>query len=307
MTAYIARRLVQAVFVIFGVSVVVFTVTHLTGDPALLMVPPDATAEMVERVRREMGFDQPIYVQYARYLGGVLQGDFGMSLRHQRPTLSLLADRLPATIQLAVVAQLIAIVLALPLGIFAALKRNTVFDGLAMGLAVIGQSVPLFWVGLMLSLVFAVNLRLLPVSGYGEWSHLVLPAITLSLFPLARTARLTRSAMLEVIGQEYITTARAKGLPEFLVLNRHALRNALLPVVTMIALDFGILLGGAVVTETVFAWPGVGRLTVQAIATRDYPLVQASVFLLSVIFVLINLVTDLFYTYLDPRVRLTRS
>ena len=306
MTAYIAGRLVQAVFVIFGVSVVVFTVTRLTGDPALLMVPPDATAEMVERVRREMGFDQPLPVQYARYLGGVLRGDFGTSLRHQQPTLSLLADRLPATIQLALVAQAIALLVAIPLGIFAALRRNTVFDGLAMGFAVLGQSVPLFWVGLMLSLVFAVNLRLLPVSGYGEWSHLVLPAITLSLFPLARTARLTRSAMLEVIGQEYITTARAKGLPEWVVLSRHALRNALLPVVTMIALDFGILLGGAVVTETVFAWPGVGRLTVQAIGTRDYPLVQASVFVLSVIFVLINLLTDLLYTYLDPRVRLTR-
>ena len=304
MIAYLLRRLVQAVFVIFGVSVVVFAVTRLTGDPALLMVPPDATAEMVERVRREMGFDQPLWVQYARYAGGVLQGNFGMSLRHQQPALSLLADRLPATIQLALTAKVLALAIAIPLGILAALKRNTIFDGLAMGIAVLGQSVPLFWVGLMLSLVFAVNLRLLPVSGYGEWSHLVLPAVTLCLFSLARTARLTRSAMLEVIGQEYITTARAKGLSELTVLSRHALRNALLPIVTLVALDFGILLGGAVVTETVFAWPGVGRLTVQAIGTRDYPLVQASVFVLSLIFVLINLLTDLLYAYLDPRVRL---
>ncbi|MBI4578465.1 MAG: ABC transporter permease [Planctomycetes bacterium] len=303
MTHFLVRRLLQALFVVAGVSVVVFAVMRLSGDPTLLLLPPDAPAAEVQRLRQEMGFDQPLYVQYVRYVGGVLQGDLGTSLRFRRPTLGLLLERLPATVQLALAAEVLALAVALPLGVFAAVRRNTVWDRLAMVIAVAGQSIPLFWLGLMLSIVFAVTLRVLPASGYGEWRHLVLPAITLSLFPLARTARLTRSAVLEVLYQDYIRTARAKGLAEQVVLRRHALGNALLPIVTMIALDFGTLLGGAVVTETVFAWPGVGRLTIDAIATRDYPLVQSAVLFLSLVFVGINLLTDLFYTYLDPRIR----
>jgi ABC-type dipeptide/oligopeptide/nickel transport system permease component len=304
MSVYVARRLIQSLVVLLGISVVVFVILHLTGDPTLLMLPPDASAEEVTRFRRAMGFDDPLPVQYWRFLRGVLQGNFGNSLRHDEPALGLVFERMPATLELTTVALGIALLLAIPAGIVSAVFRNTPLDYASTVMALIGQAMPTFWLGIMLILVFAVGLQVLPSSGRGGLANLILPALTLGLFTTARTMRLTRSALLEVLGQEYVRTARAKGVAERGVVWKHALRNAAIPVITIVGLELGTLLGGAVITETIFAWPGVGRLSVQAIYNRDYPLVQAAVFVLASIFVLVNLAVDLVYTYLDPRIRL---
>ncbi len=304
MTVYVTRRLAQALIVLLGISVVVFVILHLTGDPTILMLPPDVTAEEVARFRKAMGFDDPLPVQYWRFLRGVLQGNFGNSLRHDEPALALVWERMPATLELTVVALAVALLLAIPAGIVSAIFRNTALDYVSTVVALIGQAMPTFWLGIMLILVFAVGLQALPSSGRGSLTNLILPALTLGLFTAARTMRLTRSALLEVLGQDYVRTARAKGVAERGVVWKHALRNASIPVITIVGLELGTLLGGAVITETIFAWPGVGRLSVQAIYNRDYPLVQASVFVLASIFVLVNLAVDLVYTYLDPRIRL---
>jgi ABC-type dipeptide/oligopeptide/nickel transport system permease component len=304
MSVYVARRLVQSLVVLLGISVVVFVILHLTGDPTLLMLPPDVSAEEVARFRKAMGFDDPLPVQYWRFLRGVLHGNFGNSLRHDEPALGLVFDRMPATLELTAVALGVALLLAIPAGIVSAVFRNTALDYVSTVVALIGQAMPTFWLGIMLILVFAVGFQVLPSSGRGGLANLVLPAITLGLFTTARTMRLTRSALLEVLGQDYVRTARAKGVAERGVVWKHALRNASIPVITIVGLELGTLLGGAVITETIFAWPGVGRLSVQAIYNRDYPLVQASVFVLASIFVLVNLAVDLVYTYLDPRIRL---
>ncbi len=303
MNTYVLRRLAQSLIVLLGISIVVFIILHLTGDPTLLMLPPDASAEEIARFRRAMGFDDPLPVQYWRFLRGVLQGDFGNSLRHDEPALGLVWDRMPATLELTTVALGIALLLAIPAGIVSAVFRNTVLDYVSTVVALIGQAMPTFWLGIMLILIFSVSLRLLPSSGRGDFTNLILPAVTLGLFTTARIMRLTRSGMLEVLGQDYVRTARAKGVGERGVVWKHALKNAGIPVVTIVGLELGTLLGGAVITETIFAWPGVGRLSVQAIYNRDYPLVQAAVFVLASIFVLVNLVVDLMYTYLDPRIR----
>jgi ABC-type dipeptide/oligopeptide/nickel transport system permease component len=304
MTVYVTRRLAQALIVLLGISVVVFVILHLTGDPTVLMLPPDVTAEEVARFRKAMGFDDPLPVQYWRFLRGVLQGNFGNSLRHDEPALGLVWERMPATLELTVVALAVALLLAIPAGIVSAIFRNTAVDYVSTVVALVGQAMPTFWLGIMLILVFAVGLQVLPSSGRGSVLNLILPALTLGLFTAARTMRLTRSALLEVLGQDYVRTARAKGVAERGVVWKHALRNASIPVITIVGLELGTLLGGAVITETIFAWPGVGRLSVQAIYNRDYPLVQASVFVLASIFVLVNLAVDLVYTYLDPRIRL---
>jgi ABC-type dipeptide/oligopeptide/nickel transport system permease component len=304
MSVYVARRLAQALIVLLGISVVVFVILHLTGDPTLLMLPPDVTAEEVARFRKAMGFDDPLPVQYWRFLRGVLHGNFGNSLRHDEPALGLVFERMPATLELTAVALGVALLLAIPAGIVSAVFRNTALDYVSTVVALIGQAMPTFWLGIMLILVFAVGLQVLPSSGRGGLANLVLPALTLGLFTTARTMRLTRSALLEVLGQDYVRTARAKGVAERGVVWKHALRNASIPVITIVGLELGTLLGGAVITETIFAWPGVGRLSVQAIYNRDYPLVQASVFVLASTFVLVNLAVDLVYTYLDPRIRL---
>jgi ABC-type dipeptide/oligopeptide/nickel transport system permease component len=304
MSVYVARRLAQSLIVLLGISVVVFVILHLTGDPTLLMLPLDASAEEIARFRHAMGFDDPLPIQYWRFLGGVLQGNFGKSLRHDEPALGLVFERMPATLELTAVALGVALVLAIPAGIVSALARNTALDYVSTVTALIGQAMPTFWLGIMLILVFSVGFQVLPSSGRGGLAHLVLPALTLGLFTTARTMRLTRSALLEVLGQDYVRTARAKGVAERGVVWKHALRNAAIPVITIVGLELGTLLGGAVITETIFAWPGVGRLSVQAIYNRDYPLVQASVFVLASIFVLVNLAVDLVYTLLDPRIRL---
>jgi peptide/nickel transport system permease protein len=303
MKSYMLRRLWQAVLVLFGVSFVVFMILHLTGDPAALLLPPDATAEDVARFRTAMGFDDPWIIQYLRFIKGAVQGNFGESLRHGEPAMHLVVERLPATFQLAGAGLLLALCLAIPAGIISAVKRNTVIDYFSTVVALLGQAMPTFWLGIMLILVFSVRLNWLPSSGRGDLQHLVLPAITLGLFTTARITRLTRSGMLEVLGQDYIRTARAKGVSEQPVVWKHALKNASIPIVTIIGIELGTLLGGSVITETIFAWPGVGRLSVQAIFNRDYPVVQAAVFILASTFVIVNFMVDLAYTWLDPRIR----
>jgi ABC-type dipeptide/oligopeptide/nickel transport system permease component len=320
MAHYLFRRFWQSLLVLFGITVIIFIILHLTGDPAVLLLPPDATKEDMDNFRKIMGFNDPLFVrwppweylnppwrfltdtQYGRFFTGVVRGDFGNSFRHQQPAMQLVWERMPATIQLTMSAMAIAVSVAVPVGILSAVRRNSVMDHAGMVLALLGQSMPVYWLGIMLILLFAVRLNLLPAFGSGTWAHLVLPALTLGAFSMARIARLTRSSMLEVLGQEYVRTARAKGLSELRLVLKHALKNAAIPVVTIIGLDMGTLLGGAVITETIFAWPGVGRLAVQAISYRDYPLVQAAVFTLALIFVLINFLVDILYTYVDPRV-----
>src|SRR6266545_1360999 len=275
MNSYLVRRGWQSVLVLLGVSVVVFLILHLTGDPALLLLPPDATAEDIAKFRQAMGFDDPVAVQYLRFLKGALRGDFGESLRHGEPAMALVVERMPATFELAGAGLLLALCLAIPAGIISAVKRNTPIDYVSTVVALTGQAMPTFWLGIMLILVFSVRLNWLPSSGRGDLQHLILPAVTLGLFTTARITRLTRSGMLEVLGQDYIRTARAKGVSEQPVVWKHALKNASIPIVTIIGIELGTLLGGSVITETIFAWPGVGRLSVQAIFNRDYPVVHA--------------------------------
>ena len=303
MKSYLLRRLWQSLLVIFGVSVVVFLILHLTGDPAALMLPPDATAEDIAKFRHDMGFDDPVAVQYVRFLKGAVRGDFGQSIRHGEPAMGLVVERLPATFELAGAGLVIALALAIPAGIVSAVRRNTSIDYISTVVALLGQAMPTFWLGIMLILVFSVRLNWLPSSGRGDVEHLILPAITLGLFTTARITRLTRSGMLEVLGQDYIRTARAKGMGEPPVVWKHALKNAAIPIVTIVGIELGTLLGGSVITETIFAWPGVGRLSVQAIFNRDYPVVQSAVFLLASTFVIVNFLVDIVYTYLDPRIR----
>jgi peptide/nickel transport system permease protein len=283
--------------------VVVFALVHLSGDPVLLMVSPDAPPDVVTTTRHALGFDRPLYEQFARYLGNAARGDLGVSLRMNRPVTVLILERLPATLQLTLAAFVIAVLVAIPAGIVSAVKRGTVVDRLAMAGAVAGQAVPIFWLALLLIALFGVRLRWLPVYGSGSFAHFVLPAISLSTIITGRLARLVRSSMLEVLGQDYVRTARAKGLGESRVLVVHALKNASIPIVTLLGLQFAQLLGGAVVTETIFAWPGIGRLVVEAIFNRDFPVVQGVVLVVSLIFVAVNVLVDLSYAALDPRIR----
>ncbi len=303
MTRYVARRLVQALVVMLGVSAVVFLALRLGGDPAFLMLPPDATEADRVRFRHELGLDRPLPVQYAVFLRRAVQGDFGMSLRFNQPALPLVVERLPATLELALAALGIALVIAVPAGVLCAVRRNSLYDTLSMLGVLFGQSMPVFWLGIMLILLLAVRLPLFPTSGRGGLEFLVLPAITLGLYSTARVTRLVRAGMLDTLGQDYIRTADAKGLPRRRVVFRHALRNTMIPVITVIGLELGTLLGGAVITETVFAWPGVGRLVVTAIFQRDYPLVQTAVLITASLFVTFNLLVDLAYGLLDPRIR----
>ncbi|PYN93924.1 MAG: ABC transporter permease [Candidatus Rokuibacteriota bacterium] len=305
MRAYVAARLATALLVVLGVSAVSFVLTFLTGDPAEIMLPPGATAVQIAKFRAEWGFDDPLPVQYWRFLRRAVQGDFGISLRHGQSSLPLIAARLPATFQLTVTAMLLAIVLAVPLGVLAATHRGGTIDLFAMGVALFGQSVPNFWLAIMMILLFAVSWGVLPTSGRGGWAHVVMPAAAIAINLAALLTRLVRTAVIEVLAEDYVRTARSKGLRELFVLGRHAVPNALIPLVTVIGLQFGYILGGAVVIETIFTWPGVGLFTIQAILNRDYPVVQASVFILATAVVLINLVVDLLYVWLDPRVRLT--
>jgi len=299
---YVGRRVAQTALILVGVTLAVFWVVRLSGDPVLLMLPADASQQDIQRLREALGFDRPVHVQLWRFVEHVATGDFGTSLRFQEPALPLVLERLPSTVLLAFAALSLSTALAIPLGVASAVRRDSVWDRAAMGVALLGQSMPIFCTGILLITVFSVGLDLFPSSGSGTLGHLVLPAAALGFVSIGRLTRLVRGGMLEVLGQDYVRTARAKGLAERSVVYRHALRNCLLPVLTIVGLELGSTLGGAVVTEMVFAWPGVGRLIVSAIFARDYPLVQAAVFVVATMFVVVNLAVDLLYALVDPRV-----
>ena len=311
MATYIIRRLLLAIPVLLGASFLVFaSVRFVPGDPAIAIAGELATPALVAKVREEMGLDKPLLVQYAIYLERTLQGDFGRSVRSGLPVAEEISNRLPKTIQLAILSLLVASAIGIPLGVLSATRANTWIDGGSMVLALIGVSMPIFWLGLMLMILFSVALPrwlglsgpLLPPTGSGTWQHLVMPVIALAAASMAIQARMTRACMLEVLRADYIRTARAKGVAERWVIYRHALRNALIPIVTIVGLQFGTLLGGAVLTETVFGWPGLGRLLVDSIGYRDYPVIQGTVLVITMGFVLVNLAVDLLYAYLDPRI-----
>jgi peptide/nickel transport system permease protein len=301
---YLLRRLLGLIPVLLGVSLLVFAILKfIPGDPARAVAGLDASPDDVENIRHQLGLDQPLQVQYVAFLGNALRGDFGRSVRSRRPVSEEVGNTLPATVQLAVVSMCIATAIGVTLGIVAATRQNTIWDAITMAGALLGISVPIFWLGLMLILVFAVQLGWFPSQGRGGPENLVLPSLTLGAASAGTIARMTRSSMLEVLRQDYVRTARAKGLGEQIVVVRHALKNAAIPAITVIGLQFGYLLGGAVITETVFAWPGMGRLVVEAIKFRDIPVVQACILLLALMFCLINILVDLLYAYLDPRIR----
>jgi peptide/nickel transport system permease protein len=312
MRAYIIRRLLQSLIVLNAVLLVVFLMLHMSGDPAAVLMPLDASQEDLAQFRREMGFDQPLHIQYYRFIfgheknKGVLRGDFGYSFRHEIPAIELVLDHFPATAQLALTAVFIALFISLPAGVLSAVFRDSWIDYISTVSAMFGQSMPNFWLGLVLIIFFSVTLGWLPTSGYGELRHIILPAFTAGLYATARITRMVRSEMLEVLDSDYIRTARSKGVFEHVVLLRHALKNAAIPVVTLVGLELGILLGGTVVTEVVFAWPGVGFITVDAIYNLDYPVVQAAVTLLAFIFMIINLIVDILYAWLDPRIAFSK-
>jgi len=304
MLPYLFRRVLLAVPTLLGVSLLAFMAIRLIpGDPAVLMAGERASDEVVEEIRHAYGFDRPVYVQYLAYMARLLQGDLGVSTRDWQPVARTLIHRFRNTLALAGVSFVMAAVLGVSTGVLCAIRPRTVFDTANMMLGLLGLSMPAYWLGLMLMLAFSVKLRWLPVGGIGTISHLVLPTLTLSMANLGIVARLTRSGVLEVIGQDYIRTARAKGLAELRVMLNHALRNALIPIVTILGLGMGALLSGAVVTETVFSWPGMGRLLIDSIFARDYPTVQAAILLLAVLAFAINLLVDLTYAFLDPRIR----
>jgi peptide/nickel transport system permease protein len=319
---YLARRLLQSVIVVLGVTLLSYFSLFLSGDPTYLYVSENATQEEIDATRKALGFDRPILEQYVNYLGRLMRGDMGTSLQTRTSALELVLERLPATLELTVFAMLVSIVIAIPVGIVSAVNRGKPVDGAVMLIAMFGQSMPSFWLGIMLILFVGLDRGWLPISGrtpliepilQGKFDfatlgdsirHLIMPAVTIGVFSLSRNARLIRSTMLEVLPQDYVMTARSKGLRERTVILRHAFRNALIPVVTMLGLEFGFLLSGVVVAETVFSWPGVGRLVFHAINQKDIPLVQASVVFFSFMFVALNLTVDIIYSYLDPRVRL---
>lgn len=324
MWTFLARRLLQSIVVLIGVTLISFTALQMGGDPTYLFVSENASVEEIQRAREALGFDKPMHIQYLSYVWNALHGDFGNSLSYRQPAMAVVLEAMPATIELTFFSLVTAIGLSIPLGIYAALNRGKPVDGGIMTVAMLGQSIPNFWLGIMMILFFGLYLRWFPISGHvpfleplfaGDFAtafnnlprslyHMVLPAVAVGTYTLARNARLVRSSMLEVLQQDYVRTARSKGISETRVVVHHAMRNAWLPVVTMIGLEFGFLLGGVVVVETVFSFPGIGRLVFNAVNQRDIPVVQASVILLAGVFILLNLIVDLVYARLDPRVKL---
>ena len=304
MRGYLASRLLQTALVVLLSLTAVFGMVRLSGDPVLLFMPMDIQAKDVNEFRERLGFNDPLLVQYGRFITRAVRGDFGESLRYKKDALGLVLERIPATFLLAATALGLTLVVAIPVGVISAVRRNGALDHVATVATVLGQAVPGFWLGLMLIYVFSVQLRWLPTGGMGGVVHLVMPSIVLAAFFSARIARLTRSVVIEALGEDYVRTARAKGLGESRVVGKHTLRNSAIPIVTLAGLEFGQLLGGAVITETIFAWPGLGRLTVQALLNRDFPVVLAAVSLTSIVYTVINLGVDVLYAWLDPRVRL---
>jgi peptide/nickel transport system permease protein len=308
MHRYLIRRLLLTIPVLLGVATLVFSLIHfIPGDPAQAMLGEGAAPEDVAQLRERLGLDRPLLVQYGSFLRGLARGDLGVSLRNDQPVLQQILERMPATAELAFASMTVAVLIALPLGIIAAVWRGTAVDYSAMTLSLVGISVPNFWLGPLLAIVFAVELGWLPVGGRGTLAHLVLPAVTLGAALAAILARMTRASLLEELREPYVLAARAKGVSRTRAVLHHALRNSLIPIVTILGLQFGVVLTGAVITETIFAWPGIGRLLIQSISFRDYPTVQGCVLLIAVTYVGVNLITDLTYGFLDPRIRVDRS
>ncbi len=302
--AHIVRTLLLSLITLFGVSVLIFLMLRvLPGDPARVLAGLNASEEQVSRLREQLGLDDSLLTQYWEYLSGLLQGDLGQSARTSKPVTTEILARLPATLVLAVVATLVGSIVGVTAGVVAAVRRNSVVDHVISSVAMMGVSMPVYWLGLLLILLFAVTLGWLPAAGSGEPLSIVLPAVTLAAFSTALVSRMTRASMLEVMGQDYIRTAQAKGAPPRTVIIRHGLRNALIPILTVISLQFGALLGGAVLTETVFGWPGIGRLLVDSIAARDFAVVQGIVLVYAFLFILVNVIVDVLYVYVDPRIR----
>jgi len=302
MRRYLTRQLIQLVVVVFGISVLAFAILHVLGDPVLLLLPQNAGKEEFERYRHLLGLDRPLYVQYWKFVSNAVLGDFGKSWYADTPAFKLVIERMPPTIYLTFAGLVVALLIALPLGILAALKRHSWLDNLCTAVAVAGQAAPIFWLGIMMIIVFSVRLRVLPASGYGTWQNFLMPAFCLGAALAPITMRLVRSGVIEVLNMEFIKTARAKGLAEPTVVIKHAFRNVCIPVVTVLGLQFGQLLGGAIITETVFAWPGVATLTVESIRNQDFPVVQCAVILLALLIVAVNLIVDVIVGLIDPRI-----
>jgi peptide/nickel transport system permease protein len=303
MFVFLATRLLHAIAVVFGVAVAVFFLIRLGGDPTALFLPPEATLEEIARVRAQMGFDRPLVLQLLEFLRRAVTFDFGLSLRYEQPAMGLVLERFPATLELSAAALGLSLAVALPLGILTAMQRGRLADKAGLLLSLVGQSFPVFWLAIMLILLFSETWRLLPPSGRDGWRNLVMPSIALAAYSTAIITRLLRSSMIEVLQSDYIRTARAKGLGTAPIVFIHALRNAAIPTLTVVGLQVGALLGGAVITEEIFAWPGIGRLAIQAIANRDFTVVQAFVIFMAVLIVGINLAVDIGYALLDPRIR----
>lgn len=303
MSKYLIKRLLHAMLTLLGIATIVFFLQHITGDPAMVLLPPElSTVEELETLRTNLGLDKPLIIQYKIFILRLLKGDLGYSYRQSTPALPLVIARVPATFKLALAGMLVAILIGVASGVVASIKRNTIIDRLVMSFALLGQAMPVYWTGILLIIIFSIRLKWLPVLSDGGFKSLIMPAIALGGFTAARIARITRSSMLEVLGMDFVRTAKGKGLKKKEVILKHAFRNALIPIVTVLGMEFGSLMGGSVIAETVFAWPGVGRLAIEAILGRDYPIVQAVVLVVCTIFILINLGVDLIYGYLDPRI-----
>ncbi|MEH7344188.1 ABC transporter permease [Bacillus sp. JJ1532] len=303
MKKFLLKQILQIIPVLFLITLIVFILVNVTGDPVTLALPMDATEEEREELTRALGLDKPLLVQYGVFISNLVQGDFGNSFKYQEAALPIILDRLPATLELATASMVVAIIISVPLGILSATRRNSFLDLFITGGSVLGKAMPNFWLGIMLILLFSVTLGMFPVSGRGTMAHLVLPAITLGAGIAAQMTRLIRSSMLDILGQDYIRTARAKGLVEAIVINKHGLRNALIPVITIMALQTSTLIGGTLITETVFAWPGMGQLLIQSVNARDMAVVQAATFIIALFVIFSNLLADLAYRFLDPRIK----
>jgi len=303
MSGFLARRLMQGLVSIVGASVIIFLISRMSGDPILILLPNDAPPSLIEETRRNLGLDLPLWTQYFIFAKNALVGDFGNSYRWEMPALDLILDRLPATVELAIFGLLFSVAIAVPVGVMSAVHRGGWIDRIGRVFAMLGQAMPAFWVGLLLILVFAIHLNWLPAFGRGTPSHIILPAIALGWYPVAAQTRIVRSAMLDVLDSDHIRLSRALGTPERLIVWKYALRNAAVPLLTMLGVYFAAMLGGAFVVETIFAWPGVGRTVVEAVFSRDFPVVQAGVLFTSILFVLSNLLVDISYGVVDPRIR----
>lgn len=303
MGKYLIRRIIQIIPVLFLVSLFVFALVYVAGDPVALMLPEDATIEEKEVLREALGLDKPFLVQYGNFVKDLAQFDFGKSFRYGQDAMPIVLERIPATLQLAFTSMIVATLIAIPLGIWSATRRNSLIDVFISGGSVLGKAMPNFWFGIMLILLLAVNYQLFPVSGRGTWMHLVLPSITLGASVSAEMTRLIRSNMVETLSQDYIRTARSKGVSDSLVVYKHAFRNALVPVITITFLQISSLIGGALITEVVFSWPGLGQLLVQSIYAKDMAIVQAAIFVIAFMIIILNIIADLLYRVLDPRIQ----